>query len=66
MMPYKSEAQRRWAHTPSGMKALGKSKVKEFDRASKGLKLPERAGSSAKQMAEWAAAALKKAGRKKR
>jgi hypothetical protein len=48
------------------MKALGKSKVKEFDRASKGLKLPERAGSSAKQMAEWAAAALKKAGRKKR
>jgi len=42
-MPYQSDAQRRWAHTPSGTKALGgKGKVKEWDQASKGKKLPER------------------------
>lgn len=40
-MPYKSKAQERWAHTPTGRKALG-SKLAEFDSASKGLKLPER------------------------
>ena len=42
-MPYKSLAQERWAHTKAGMKALGKKKVKEFDKASKGKKLPKRA-----------------------
>jgi hypothetical protein len=43
-MPYKSAAQRRWAHTKRGTKALGgKSKVAEWDRASKGKKLPARA-----------------------
>ena len=42
-MPYKSEAQRRWAHTPSGRKALGKKGVEEYDRKSKGKKLPKRA-----------------------
>lgn len=42
-MPYKSDAQRRWAHTPAGEKALGgPAKVAEWDSASKGLKLPER------------------------
>lgn len=42
-MPYKSDAQRRWAHTPAGIKALGgSSKVAEWDSASKGMKLPER------------------------
>lgn len=41
-MPYKSDAQRGWAHTPAGMKALGPAKVAEFDRASKGMDLPER------------------------
>lgn len=41
-MPYSSDAQRRWAHTKSGMKSLGKKTVKEFDRASKGMDLPER------------------------
>ena len=42
-MPYKSDAQRRWAHTSKGVKALGgKAKVSEWDSASKGLKLPER------------------------
>lgn len=41
-MPYKSLAQERWAHTKAGMKALGKSKVKEYDKASKGKKLPRK------------------------
>lgn len=42
-MPYESQAQERWAHTKEGMKALGgKKKVGEWDRASKGLKLPAR------------------------
>jgi hypothetical protein len=42
-MPYESDAQRRWAHTKKGVKALGgKDKVAEWDQASKGKKLPER------------------------
>lgn len=42
-MPYKSEAQRKWAHTAAGKKALGgAAKVREWDRATKGKKLPER------------------------
>jgi len=42
-MPYKSEAQRRWAHTKKGIKALGgKKKVAEWDKASKGKKLSKR------------------------
>lgn len=41
-MPYVSDAQRRWAHTKSGMKALGgASKVAEWDAETKGKKLPE-------------------------
>jgi len=42
-MPYKSDQQRKWAHTQSGLKALGgKKKVAEWDKASKGKKLPKR------------------------
>lgn len=42
-MPYKSDAQRKWAHTAAGTKALGgKSAVHEWDTASKGKKLPEK------------------------
>lgn len=42
-MPFKSEAQRRWAHTKEGTKALGgKQKVAEWEKAAKG-KLPKRA-----------------------
>jgi len=41
-MPYVSDKQRKWAHTKSGVKALGgKSKVQEWDKASKGKKLPK-------------------------
>ena len=42
-MPYKSDKQRRWAHTKIGTKVLGKKKVKEFDNASRGKDLPIRA-----------------------
>lgn len=42
-MPYKSKKQMRWAHTKSGKKALGAAGVKEWDKASKGKKLPETA-----------------------
>ena len=41
-MPYVSDRQRRWAHTRTGIKALGKETVKEYDEKSRGLDLPER------------------------
>lgn len=42
-MPYKSDRQRRWAHTKTGTKALGgKAKVHEWDEATKGKHLPEK------------------------
>ena len=40
-MPYKSQQQRKWAHTEAGKKALGEKTVKECDGASKGKKLPK-------------------------
>ncbi len=44
-MPYKSRQQEKWAHTAAGKKALGgASKVAEWDKASKGLKLPAKKG----------------------
>ena len=42
-MPYKSLKQERWAHSPTGLAKLGKAKVAEFDQASKGLTLPNKA-----------------------
>lgn len=42
-MTYVSEAQRKWARTPAGTKALGgKKAVEEWDKATKGKKLPKR------------------------
>lgn len=42
-MPYKSEMQRKWAHTKAGTRALGgKKAVEEWDKATKGKKLPKR------------------------
>lgn len=43
-MPAESKAQLRWVNSPSGKRALGAAGVKEWDQASKGLKLPERVG----------------------
>jgi hypothetical protein len=37
-----SKAQLRWAHTPTGEKALGSARVAEWDKESKGVSLPER------------------------
>jgi hypothetical protein len=42
-MPYKSDQQRKWAHTEDGEKSLGKKRVKKYDKESKGKKLPKRA-----------------------
>lgn len=42
-MPYKSSQQRAWFHSPGAIKAgINKATVSEFDKASKGLKLPEK------------------------
>ena len=38
-----SKKQLRWANSPSGVKALGKEKVKEWDQEAKGKNLPEKA-----------------------
>lgn len=45
-MPYKSDQQRKWAHTDAGKKALGgDAAVHEWDEASKGKRLPKYAKS---------------------
>lgn len=42
-MPYKSDAQRRFFHSPGAAKAgITAAQVAEFDRASKGKKLPKK------------------------
>ena len=42
-MPFKSQAQRKWAYTKEGTRALGgKKAVQEWEKATKG-KLPKRA-----------------------
>lgn len=54
-MPYESIKQERWAHTPSGEKALGgPAKVHEWDQASKGRSLPMYAKGSKPQDAAYA------------
>ena len=46
-MPFKSEAQRKWAYTKEGMKALGGKKgVAEWERATGNKKLPKYANKS--------------------
>lgn len=42
-MPWKSKKQRAWGHSPEGTKALGgKKAVEEWDKATKGKKLPKK------------------------
>lgn len=43
-MPYKSEAQKRRLHQLAKEGKFDKEKLKEFDEASAGLRLPERVG----------------------
>lgn len=46
-MPYRSDAQRRFFHTDTAKsKGITNAEVQEFDSASKGMKLPERAEKS--------------------
>ena len=41
-MPFKSQAQRKWAYTPEGTKALGgKEAVAEWEKATGNKKLPK-------------------------
>ena len=41
-MPWKSDQQRKWGHTATGLKALGGAgEVAEWDAATKGKSLPE-------------------------
>ena len=41
-MPFKSEAQRKWAYTKEGTKALGgKKAVQEWEQATRNKKLPK-------------------------
>lgn len=43
VIPYVSDRQRRFFHSPGAKKAgISKATVKEYDKASKGLKLPEK------------------------
>jgi len=41
-MPYKSDAQRRYFHAAEARGEISPSTVKEYDKASKGKKLPEK------------------------
>ena len=42
-MPWVSKRQRAWGHSPEGIKALGgKKAVEEWDKATKGKKLPKK------------------------
>lgn len=41
-MPYKSDAQRRYFHAALKRGDIKRSVVNEFDRASRGMRLPER------------------------
>lgn len=40
-MPYKSDAQRKYFHYAEGKGKISSKVVKEFDKASKGMSLPE-------------------------
>lgn len=49
-MPYKSDAERRFFHTPAAKEAgISEKTVAEFDKASKGKELPEKASKPRKK-----------------
>ena len=51
-MPWKSEQQRKWGNSPAGRSALGVSGVAEWNRATKGMKLPQRKADGG-EVNEW-------------
>ena len=58
--PYSSDAQRRWAHTAAGTKALGgKAHVHEWDESTKGKNLPEHVHKSESKDVDIAVVVLK-------
>ena len=60
-MPWTSDRQERWGNSPSGVKAMGASKVHEFNEATKGREMPEhhsRKAHHARKMAQALHAAL--------
>jgi hypothetical protein len=60
-MPYKSDKQRRFFHSAGAKKAgISKSTVDEWDRASKGKKLPRRLPSTGKKLSMRKMIALSK------
>jgi hypothetical protein len=48
-MPYKSDAQRKFFNSKTGTNKVGKNVVAEFNKASKGMKLPEHVSKYNKQ-----------------
>lgn len=48
-MPWKSKAQERWGNSPAGHQALGDKGVDEWNKSSKGKKLPARVGAGKKK-----------------
>lgn len=52
-MPYKSEAQRRFFNSEKGKEVVGEKNVKEFNKESKGLKLPEKVEEKDDTMLEY-------------
>lgn len=48
-MPYKSDSQRRYFHYAESVGKIKKSTVDEFDKASKGMKLPEKISEPSKR-----------------
>lgn len=51
-MPYKSDAQRRKFHAMEAKGEISKKVVAEYDKASKGMDLPERVKKAKKSMAK--------------
>jgi hypothetical protein len=49
-MPYKSEAQRKYFHAAEAKGDISPKVVKEYDKASKGKKLPQKKFSKLKKM----------------
>jgi hypothetical protein len=50
-MPWKSQAQRSWGHSPEGLKALGgKKAVEEWDRETAGKSIPHRVNSNVEKL----------------
>lgn len=63
-MPYASNAQRRFFHSPGAKRAgISKATVKEFDRASKGMKLPAKKKKTIPQLYRAATKGIQNYGR---